>query len=104
MIGNTIVAAPDHLRDSLRKMTRMQLIRTLAAGRPDMGGCREMETACRTALRSLAGRHLGLQDEVCDLDAMITSIVDERAPDRVARNSIGYGSAAQLLVVVSRKL
>jgi transposase len=98
MIGNTIVAAPDHLRDSLRKMTRMQLIRTLAAGRPDMGGCRELETACRTALRSLARRHLGLQDEVCDLDAKITSIVDERAPDRVARNSIGDGSAAQLLV------
>jgi transposase len=98
MIGNTIVAAPDDLRDSLRKMTRMQLIRTLAAWRPDMSGYREMETAYRIALKSLARRYLELQDEVTDLDVMIKSIVDELAPDLVARNSIGYGSAAQLLV------
>jgi hypothetical protein len=32
MIQNTIVCAPDELRETLRKMTRMQLIRTLAAG------------------------------------------------------------------------
>ena len=31
MIQNTIVYAPDGLRDDLRKMTRMQLVRTLAA-------------------------------------------------------------------------
>lgn len=98
MIGNTIVAAPDDLRDSLRRMTRMQLIRTLAAWRPDMSGYREMETAYRIALKSLARRSLELQDEVSDLDAMIKSIVDELAPDLVAQNSIGYGSAAQLLV------
>ena len=33
MIQNTIVCAPDALRDVLRTMTRMQLIRTLAAWR-----------------------------------------------------------------------
>ena len=32
MIQNTTVCAPDELRETLRKMTRMQLIRTLAAG------------------------------------------------------------------------
>ena len=36
MIQNTIVCAPDSLRETLRKMTRMQLIRTLAAWRPDL--------------------------------------------------------------------
>jgi hypothetical protein len=30
MIQNTIVCVPDGLRDHLRNMTRMQLIRTLA--------------------------------------------------------------------------
>jgi transposase len=63
-----------------------------------MSGYREMETAYRIALKSLARRYLELQDEVTDLDAMIKSIVDELAPDLVARNSIGNGSAAQLLV------
>lgn len=98
MIGNTIISAPDRLRDSLRDMTRMRLIRTLAAWRPDMSGYREMETAYRIALTSLARRHLELHDEIADLDAMIKAIVDELAPDLVARNSIGYGSAAQLLI------
>jgi len=79
-------------------MTRMQLVRTLAAWRPDMGGYREMETAYRIALKSLARRYLELHDEVADLDVMIKSIVDELAPELVTRlvtrNSIGYGSAA----------
>jgi len=60
-------------------MTRMQLVRTLAAWRPDMGGYREMETAYRIALKSLARRYLELHDEVADLDVMIKSIVDELA-------------------------
>ena len=35
MIHNTIVCAPDALRDQLRNLTRMQLVRTLASWRPD---------------------------------------------------------------------
>jgi hypothetical protein len=38
LIHNTIVCAPDGLRDQLRKMTRMQLIRPLASWRPDCVG------------------------------------------------------------------
>lgn len=98
MIGNTIVSAPDGLRDTVRDMTRMQLIRTLSAWRPDMTRYREMETAYRIALKSLARRYLELHDEIADLDAMIRSIVDELAPELIEQNSIGYGSAAQLLI------
>ena len=36
MIHNTIVSAPEELRDTVRRMTRMQLVRTLAAWRPDL--------------------------------------------------------------------
>ncbi len=36
MIQTTIVWAPDRLNEPLRQMTRMQLIRTLAAWRPDL--------------------------------------------------------------------
>lgn len=63
-----------------------------------MGGYREMDTACRIALKSLARRYLELHDEIGDLDRMIKSIVDDPAPDLVARDSIGYGSAGQLLI------
>jgi transposase len=98
MIHNTIVCAPDDLRETLRKMTRMQLIRTLAAWRPDVTDYRSVGSAYRITLKSLGRRYLELHDEIVDLDTMIVAIVDELAPALVARNSIGHGSAAQLLL------
>jgi transposase len=79
-------------------MTRMQLIRTLAAWRPDLTDYRNVTSAYRITLKSLGRRYLELHDEIADLDTMIVSIVDELAPNLVARNSIGHESAAQLLL------
>jgi len=98
MIHNTIVSAPEELRETVRRMTRMQLIRTLAAWRPDLTDFRNTGSAYRIALKSLARRYLELHDEIADLDVMIAAIVEELAPDLVARNSIGHGCAAQLLL------
>jgi len=98
MIHNMIVCAPDGLRDQLRKCTRMELVRTLAAWRPDMADYRNVASAYRITLRSLARRYLELHDEVADLDSMIAAIVEELAPNLVAQNSVGYESAAQLLL------
>jgi transposase len=98
LIHNTIVCAPDDLRDLLRNMTRMQLVRTLAAWRPDLTDYRNLTSAYRIALKSLGRRYLELHDEIADLDAMIGAIVEELAPELVARNSIGHEGAAQLLL------
>ena len=98
MIQTTIVCAPDGLRDTLRAMTRMQLVQTLASWRPDLTAYREVEAAYRISLKSLARRYLELHDEIADLDAMIGAIVDDLAPELVARNSIGHTGAAQLLL------
>src|SRR4249920_4152546 len=98
MIHNTIVCAPDGLRDQLRSLTRMQLVRTLAAWRPDLTAYRDLDSAYRIGLKSLARRYLELHDEIADLDAMVAAIVDELAPNLVARNSIGHIGAAQLLL------
>ena len=98
MIHNTIVCAPDGLRDQLRGLTRMQLVRTLASSRPDLTAYRDLDSAYRIGLKSLARRYLELHDEIADLDAMIAAIVDELAPNLVARNSIGHVGAAQLLL------
>lgn len=94
LIQNAIVCAPDGLRDVLRSMTRMQLIRTLAAWRPDLTAYRDVEAAYRITFKSLARRYLELHDEIADLDIMIGAIVDELAPDLVSRNG-----AAQLLLL-----
>lgn len=98
LIHSTIISAPDELRESLRAMTRMQLIRTLAAWRPDLSDYRNLTSACRIALKSLGRRYLELHDEIADLDVMIATLVEELAPDLVSRNSIGYESASQLLL------
>ncbi|MCO4053329.1 MAG: IS110 family transposase [Bosea sp.] len=98
MIYNAIVAAPDGLRDQLRVMTRMQLVRTLAAWRPDLTAYRDVEAAYRISLKSLGRRYLELHDEITDLDAMIAAIVQELAPNLIERNSISYVGAAQLLL------
>lgn len=98
LIHNTIVCAPDELREVLRNMTRMQLIRTLAAWRLDLSDYRNLASAYRITLKSLGRRYLELHDEIADLDAMIGAIVDELAPTLVSRNSIGHESAAQLLL------
>ncbi|SES22935.1 Transposase [Agrobacterium fabrum] len=98
LIQNTIIAAPDALRDQLRRMTRMQLVRLLAAWRPDLTAYRDVEAAYRITLKSLGRRYLELHDEIADLDMMIAAIVEDLAPDLIERNSIGHNSAAQLLL------
>ena len=79
-------------------MTRMKLIRTLSAWRPDLTGYRDVEEAYKIALKSLARRYLELHDEVADLDDMIEAIVTDLAPELIARNGVGLNSAAQLLL------
>src|SRR5258708_705064 len=98
MIHNTIVCAPGVLRDHLRSPPRMQLAGPLASWRPDLPAYRALEPAYRIGLKSLARRYLELHDEIADLDAIIAAIVEELAPNLIARNSIGHVGAAQLLL------
>ena len=78
MIHNTIVCAPDALRDQLRNLTRVQLVQ-LASWRPDLTAYRDLDSAYRIGLKSLARRYLELHDEIADLDVMIAAIVNELA-------------------------
>ena len=79
-------------------MTRMQLIRTLAAWSDYLTNYRNLTSAYRIALKSLARRYLKLREEIADLHVMIAGLVNEFAPRLIARNSIGYDSAAQSLL------
>jgi hypothetical protein len=79
-------------------MTRMQLILTLAAWRPDLTAYRQVEETYRISLRSLARRYLELHDEIANLDDMFGAIVKDPAPELMAQTAIGLNSAAQLLL------
>ncbi|CAA9366138.1 MAG: Mobile element protein, partial [uncultured Chloroflexia bacterium] len=98
MVQTQIVSAPEELRDQLRNLTRMQLIRTIAAWRVDASDYRDSTTATRLALRSLARRYLELTDEIADLDVPIKLLVEDLNPELLTRTGIGVESAAQLLV------
>lgn len=101
-----VAAHPQHnhlgarwgLRDALRNLTRMQLVRTLAAWRPTCLTTAMWPARTGFGLKSLGRRYLELHDEIADFETMIGAIVDELAPALVARNSIGRECAAQLLL------
>ena len=64
IIHSNIISAPDELREQLRNMTRMQLIRTLGSRRPDASEYRNVTNVYRISLKSLARRYLELHDEI----------------------------------------
>ena len=90
LLQQLIVAAPDPLRDRLRTLTRMRLIRSCAAWRPDPAGSGDPLTATRIALRSLARRILDLHTGPSPPSTrLIKPLVADLAPQLVARPGIG---------------
>jgi transposase len=99
-LHNLIVEAPAELRDQLRHLTRMQLIRTCAAWRPDTDAFRDPVTAHRIAIKSVCQRILHLHDEIGLFDTQIAALVDEVAPELTQVPGIGREIAAQLLCTI----
>lgn len=95
----TIVAAPDEIRDQVRNLTRMQLLRTCAAWRPDLIGYRDPVVAARISLKSLARRILELNDEIAELDRLIEPLVQELGSPLLELQGVGTESAGEFLVV-----
>ena len=100
MMRAHIVSAPEELRDQLRGMTRMRLIRHLSATRPDSTDFKSPVGAARISLKRLAKRYVDLDDEVSELDEMIEAILADAAPLLVKCSCVGPQSAAQLMVTV----
>jgi len=99
---NTIVAAPDDVRDELRHLTRMRRLRTCASWRPDTVAYRDEVVATKIALRSLARRILELSDEIADLDRLIAPLVAELAPGLPVLPGVGVQNAGELLVTAGQ--
>ncbi len=100
LLRNTVVSAPDRLRESVSGLTRTVLIRTCAAWRPNRDAAHDPTTATRIALRSLARRILRLEEEIADLDELIAALVSRINPRLLETPCVGVEIAAQLLVTV----
>jgi transposase len=98
LLRMTLVSAPDELREQVRDLSRMRLIRACAAWRPDTARTGTPLTAHRIALRTQSRRYLALSEEIAGLDALIDPLVADLAPRLLDRPGIGTEIAGQLLV------
>ena len=97
---NTIVAAPEEVRDQVRNLTRMRRLRTCAAWWPDAVGYRDPVVATKLSLKSLARRILDLNDEIAELDRFIVPLVEELAPSLLELEGVGTENAGAVMVAV----
>jgi transposase len=97
-----IVTAPHDLRQQLRGLTSSPLIHTCHNLRPDTTQIATPQHAIKTALRSLARRHLAAQHEIAELDHLITALIDTINPELLTLNGIGPDVAGQLLVTIGQ--
>jgi transposase len=98
-LHNTIIAAPDEVRDQLRNLTRMRRLRLCASWRPDTLGYRDPVIATKIAIKSLARRVLDINDEVADLDRLIEPLVEELGGNLIQLEGVGTESAGEFIVV-----
>lgn len=91
-----ISTAPESIRDELRHLNVYWLIKKASAYRPGQG--HDVTTVTKRTLRMLARRAAALQAEIDEIDAVLEQLVNETAPDLVARPGIGVECASALLV------
>ena len=91
--------APEQLRQRLAGVSRHQLAARAAALRPDSReGADPVIVATKTALRILGRRVLALDAEKARIDALLTGLVTQTAPQLLSLHGVGIDTAAALLV------
>ena len=91
--------APEQLRQRLAGVSRHHLAARAAALRPAAGqGADPVVAATKTALRILGRRVLALDEEKARIDALLTTLVTQTAPQLLAVFGVGVDTAAALLV------
>ena len=92
------VTAPEQLRQRLRGLSTMELVSVAARFR--LGDdLRDVPSATKFALRSVARRYEALSAEIAELEAHLDRLVAQVAPELVSLAGIGTDNAATLLTV-----
>jgi transposase len=91
------VTAPEKLRQHLLGLSTKKLVAVAARFRPG-NSPRDVETATKFALRSVAHRYEALSKEIARLDAQLDRLVARAAPQLVCAPAISTNHAATLLV------
>ena len=99
-LDQMLVTGPERLRDQLRDLPKMRLIRCCAAWRPERRDATDPVVATRIAMKKLARRYLQLSEEINDSDALLEGLVADLAPQLLAVTGIGTETAGQILITV----
>jgi transposase len=91
-----LVTAPAELREQLRGLSTVRLVRTTAA--LELGPVTTPAAAATLGLRTLARRDQALSAELAVLDAELDQLTHAAAPKLVARFGVGSDSAGARLV------
>ena len=92
------VTAPEELRRRLRSLSTKELVSVAARFR--LGDdLRDVPTATKFALRSVARRYEALSSEISELEAHLDRLVAQAAPELLSLAGIGTENAATLLIV-----
>jgi transposase len=92
------VTAPEQLRRRLRGLSTKELVCVAARFRL-ADDPRDVPTATKFALRSVARRYEVLSEEIAELEAHLDRLVAQAAPELVSLPGIGTENAATLLIV-----
>ncbi len=92
------VTAPEELLNRLRTLSTKELVSVAARFRIG-DDPRDVPTATKFALRSVARRYEALSEEIAELDAHLDRLVAQAAPELVCLPGIGTDNAAMLLIV-----
>jgi transposase len=92
------VTAPEQLRHRLRKLSTKELVSAAARFRL-RDDPRDVPSATKFALRSVARRYEVLSEEIAGLESHLDRLVAQAAPELVALPGIGTENAATLLIV-----
>ena len=91
------VTAPEQLRHRLRGLSTKELVLVAARFRPG-DNPRDVASATKLALRSVARRYEALSAEIAELDSHLDRLVAQLAPELVCLPGIGTDHAATLLI------
>jgi transposase len=97
-----ISTAPEPIRDELRALNVFHLLERASTYRP--GAKRDIVSLTKFTLRMLAKRAIALEEEITEIDAILTLLVNETAPELVSALGRGTDTASTLLVAAGDNL
>ena len=95
-LRSLLVTAPPELRDQLRALSSVKLVRSAARFRP--GAQDSPLAASKLALRLLACRYQALDDEIAALDSQLEQFTAQASPELIESFGVGPEAAAALLI------